>query len=76
MEKDISWLFRMDVKTDECGIPVFCGMSQEEIAEKSDLSYSTISHIESSSTYPMSIVALYRIASALNVTPYKLLMFD
>ncbi|WP_278729512.1 helix-turn-helix transcriptional regulator, partial [Anaerotruncus colihominis] len=26
-----------------------CGMSQEELAEKSNLSYSTISHIESTS---------------------------
>lgn len=52
------------------------GMSQEELAEKSSLSYSTISHIESTSSYPMSIVALYRIAQALNISPYQLLMFD
>ena len=31
------------------------GLSQEELAEKSGLSYSTISHIESSTPYPMSI---------------------
>ena len=53
-----------------------CGMSQEELAEKSNLSYSTISHIESTSTYPMSIIALYRIAAALNIAPYQLLMVD
>lgn len=51
-------------------------MSQEELAEKSELSYSTISHIESSAAYPMSIVALYHIAAALEVEPYQLLMFD
>lgn len=51
-------------------------MSQEELAEKSELSYSTVSHIESSSPYPMSLVALYRIAKALEVSPYQLLMFD
>lgn len=53
-----------------------CAMSQEELAEKCDLSYSTISHIESSSAYPMSIVALYRIAQAVGVSPYQLLKFD
>lgn len=53
-----------------------CGMSQEELAEKSDLSYSTISHIESSASYPLSLVALYHIATALEVSPYQLLMFD
>ena len=53
-----------------------CGISQEELAEKSDLGYSTISHLESSAAYPVSIVALYRIANTLNVLPYQLLMFD
>ncbi|WP_435321779.1 helix-turn-helix domain-containing protein [Muriventricola aceti] len=47
-------------------------MSQEELAEKSSLSYSTSSHIQSSAAYPMSIVALYRIADALGVAPYQL----
>lgn len=51
-------------------------MSQEELAEKSELSYSTVSHIESSTAYPMSLIALYRIAKALDVSPYQLLMFD
>ncbi len=53
-----------------------CGMSQEELAERSGLSYSTISHIESTTPYPMSIVSLYHIANALNVDPYQLLVFD
>lgn len=60
------------------------GLSQEELAEKSGLSYSTISHIESSTIshiesstpYPMSMVAIYRIANALDVAPYQLLKFD
>lgn len=52
------------------------GLSQEELAERSDLSYSTISHIESTASYPMSMAALYRIAKALDVAPYQLLQFD
>lgn len=51
-------------------------ISQEELAESCGLSYSTISHIESTSSYPFSMVALYRIAKALNVEPYQLLKFD
>ncbi len=52
------------------------GLSQNELAEKSGLSYSTISHIESTSSYPMSMLSLYRIAKALGVEPYQLLKFD
>lgn len=52
------------------------GLSQEQLAEKSGLSYSTISHIESTSSYPMSMLSLYRIAKALGVDPYQLLKFD
>lgn len=52
------------------------GASQEELAERSDLSYSTISHIESTASYPLSMLSLYRIAKALNVEPYQLLTFD
>lgn len=52
------------------------GASQEELAERSDLSYSTISHIESTASYPLSTLSLYRIAKALNVEPYQLLTFD
>ena len=44
--------------------------------KKSGMSYSTISHIESTSPYPMSIVALYRIANVLGISPYQLLRFD
>ena len=52
------------------------GLSQNELAEKSGLSYSTISHIESTSSYPMSMLSLHRIAKALGVEPYQLLKFD
>lgn len=51
-------------------------MSQEELAERSQLSYSTISHIEATASYPISLIALYRIARALQVEPYQLLVFD
>ena len=43
------------------------GLSQEELAERSGLSYSTISHIESTTSYPLSMLALYRIAKVLEV---------
>ena len=52
------------------------GLSQDQLAEKSDLSYSTISHIESTATYPVSLLSLYRIAKALEVEPQQLLTFD
>ncbi|MCI8477847.1 MAG: helix-turn-helix transcriptional regulator [Oscillospiraceae bacterium] len=52
------------------------GLSQEELAERSGLSYSTISHIESTTSYPLSMLSLYRIAKALAVEPYQLLTFD
>ena len=52
------------------------GMSQLELAEKADLSYATISHLESTSVYGLSIIAIYKIASALDVTPDQLLKFD
>ena len=52
------------------------GMSQLELAEKADLSYATISHLESTSVYGLSIVAIYRIAEALGVEPDQLLKFD
>ncbi|MBD5160972.1 MAG: helix-turn-helix transcriptional regulator [Oscillibacter sp.] len=52
------------------------GLSQEELAERSDLSYSTISHIESTSCYSVSMLSLYRIAKALGVEPYQLLTFN
>ena len=52
------------------------GLSQQELSEKADLSYVTISHLESSAIYGVSIVAIYRIAKALDVTPDQLLRFD
>lgn len=51
-------------------------LSQEELAEKTDLSVSTISHIESSAPYTLSLKALCRVAAALDVEPYKFLFFD
>lgn len=52
------------------------GLSQEQLAEKSGLSYSTISHIESTQSYTLSLLALYHIAQALEVSPHQLLMFE
>jgi len=51
------------------------GLSQSELAEKSELSYATISHLESTSVYGLSVIAIYRIAKALDVDPSQLLMF-
>ena len=48
-------------------------MSQEELAEKRSLSYSTISLLESSSSYPRLLSVLSRIAQASDVEPYRLL---
>jgi transcriptional regulator with XRE-family HTH domain len=52
------------------------GMSQHDLAEKADLSYATISHLESTSVYGLSIVAVHRIANALGVEPDQLMKFD
>jgi transcriptional regulator with XRE-family HTH domain len=52
------------------------GMSQLELAEKADLSYATISHLESTAVYGLSIVALYRIARALGVEPDQIMKVD
>ena len=52
------------------------GMSQLELAEKADLSYATISHLESTSVYGLSIVAIFRIAKALDVEPDQIMKFD
>lgn len=52
------------------------GMSQNELAERADMSYTTISHLESTSVYGVSIIALHRIAKALDVSPDQLLRFD
>lgn len=52
------------------------GFSQMELAERARLSYTTISHLESTSVYGLSMVAIYRIAAALEVAPHQLLRFD
>jgi len=52
------------------------GLSQNELAEKSDLSYATISHLESTSVYGLSIVAIHRIACALGVEPDQIMKFE
>ncbi len=52
------------------------GMSQLELAEKADLSHATISHLESTVVYGLSVVAIYRIARALGVEPDQILRFD
>ena len=52
------------------------GLSQAELAEKSGLADSTISHLESTSVYSVSLVVLHRIAAALGVEPKSLLDFD
>ncbi|MHB8076565.1 helix-turn-helix domain-containing protein [Desulfosporosinus fructosivorans] len=51
------------------------GLSQNELAEKSDLSYTTISHLESTAVYGVSIISIFRIAQALGVDPSQLLTF-
>ena len=52
------------------------GLSQFELAEKADLSYTTIGHLESTAVYGLSIIAIHRIARALDVEPDQLLKFD
>ena len=52
------------------------GLSQFELAEMADLSYTTISHLESTAVYGVSIISLYRIAKALNVTIDHLLKIE
>ena len=52
------------------------GLSQMELAERSGLADSTISHLESTSVYSVSLVVLHRIATALGVPPMSLLDFE
>ncbi|MCL1820101.1 MAG: helix-turn-helix domain-containing protein [Oscillospiraceae bacterium] len=52
------------------------GLSQAELAERSGLADSTISHLESTSVYSVSLAVLFRIASALGVNPMTLLDFE
>lgn len=51
------------------------GLSQNELAERAGLSYTTISHIESTAVYGLSVIAIYRIAKALDADPSQLLSF-
>jgi len=51
-------------------------LSQAELAEKAGLSDATIGHLESTSVYGLSVVAIYRIAKALEVTPDQIMKFD
>jgi len=53
-----------------------CGLSQQELAERADMSHNTIGHLESTSAYGMSIITIFKIAKALDVTPDQLLKFD
>jgi transcriptional regulator with XRE-family HTH domain len=52
------------------------GMNQFELAEKTNLSYATISHLESTTVYGLSVIAIYRIANALGVKPDQIMKFD
>lgn len=51
------------------------GLSQNQLAEKSGLSYTTISHLESTAAYGVSIISIYRIAQALSVDPSQIFTF-
>ncbi|MCI9414496.1 MAG: helix-turn-helix transcriptional regulator [Clostridiales bacterium] len=51
-------------------------LSQEELAEKTGISRTYLGSIEATnSVQPFSLEVLFRIASALDVEPYRLLMF-
>ena len=53
------------------------GLTQEQFAEKINLSPGYLSHIETSSyAQPFSLKTLFAIADLCNIAPYKLLMFD
>ena len=52
------------------------GLSQAELAERSSLADSTISHLESTSVYSVSLVVLFRIAAALETNPKAFLDFE
>jgi len=52
------------------------GLSQQELAERCELSVSTISHLESTNIYSVSTVSLHRIAMALDVPIKSLFDFD
>ncbi|MCL2003871.1 MAG: helix-turn-helix transcriptional regulator [Oscillospiraceae bacterium] len=53
------------------------GYTQETFCEKMDISISYYSQIEAAGCYkPISLKTLYKIAEALDVEPYKLLMTE
>ena len=51
-------------------------LSQAQLAEKVDMSVTTIGRLEGTSLFAPSLVALYRIAQALGVKPEQLLKTD
>ena len=51
-------------------------LSQQELADISGVSLNSISHIESTSIVGISLITLYRLASALNIDTKQLLTFD
>lgn len=51
-------------------------LSQEQLAEKAQLSYGTISHLESNIVYTVSMLTIIKIAEALEIPLYKLFKFD
>lgn len=52
------------------------GLSQAQLAEKVEMSVTTIGRLEGSSLFAPSLVALYRIAQALKIKPEQLLKED
>ena len=58
----------------ELGVVIAAGMSQEDLAEKANISRSTLSAIEAANTIrPFSLDILFRIADALDVRAGDLL---
>ena len=51
-------------------------LSQAELAEKIEMSVTTVGRLEGNSLFAPSLVALYRIAQALGVKPEQLLKSD
>ena len=52
------------------------GLSQSQLAEKVDMSVTTIGRLEGSALFAPSLVGLYRIAKALNIKPEQLMSFE
>jgi DNA-binding XRE family transcriptional regulator len=51
-------------------------MTQEQLAEKANLSLVTIGQLESNAIYTISLLTAVRIAEALEIPLYKLFQFD